>query len=377
MRPKPSSLTFSVARRWASTAAYAARRVGPPEGISPPLLADPGIASLNTKFWFLSEDLPKAVVDTNAPRHRRQSLGGSWGLYLQDNATPAENHQLLTDPASPLPDVEGAQFPFEFAGATKDLRHVVFHSIGRQLTPDGLATPTGRGVYEWSDGQVRFVSKLPSGEAVEAEGGSQTNGIQYYPGDHLVSDDGSRIYFTVGGGRGPLYVREHGSVTRPVSASLRAEDDPSVALPAVFQAAKAADGSEALFTSANRLTEDATGDGARSDLYLWKADAPVGQRLANLTTGDPAGGMCSTSRQRPMTCRTHTSSLAAIWPRSRSPDVRISMHGRRLPAFGSWQRWTSRTRLCGALLALKRRINSVTPVSAETGRGFCSLPVLA
>ena len=87
-------------------------------------------------------------------------------------------------------------------------------------------------------------------------------------------------------------------MTRAVSASERDGDDPSVVQPARFIAAKADDGSLALFSSSSKLTDDATAcsdffscpDGITSDLYLWNADAPEGGRLTDLTTADPDGG---------------------------------------------------------------------------------------
>ena len=105
---------------------------------------------------------------------------------------------------------------------------MAFESQGRQLTPDGLPGDAigDRGVYEWADGQLRFVSKLPSDQPVAGFVGAANETGQFYPGDHPVSDDGQRIFFTATDvGRG-LYVREAGAVTRLVSASERAGDDP-------------------------------------------------------------------------------------------------------------------------------------------------------
>ncbi len=196
-----------------------------------------------------------------------------------------------------VPGDESVETRFEFAGATESGRRVVFESDGRRLTPDGLSN-AGVGVYEWANGEVRFVSKLPSGEPADAAlaGAGSLRG-QFYPGDHLISEDGSRIFFTAAiGVGGPLYVREDGISTELLTASERAGDDPSLPASGLFAAAKADDGALALFTSAQKLTDDATAcdvscpGGFAPDLYLWDAEAPAGERLTDLTTGDEGGG---------------------------------------------------------------------------------------
>ena len=77
--------------------------------------------------------------------------------------------------------------------------HVVFESTGAQLTGDPLLD---QGVYEWADGQVRLVSKLPVGcvPASAIGGGGHRSGGNH-PGGHVISDDGQRIFFTRRAGR--------------------------------------------------------------------------------------------------------------------------------------------------------------------------------
>ncbi len=277
-------------------------------GINPPVAADPSVGILTPIIWLLSDDLSRAVVSTNAPivPAAASLLGGSWGLYLQDNRGAASSYELLAMPSDPLPTepppptTPTPDQRFRFAAASPDLRHIVFESVGRQLTPDGSSS-AGVAVYAWNDGQVSFVSELPSGEpAVEGQAGASNGSIsdagRYFPGDNLVSDDGKRVYFIDGIRDGaPLYVRENGTSTEAVSVSERA-GDPATVQPAVFRGAKANDGSLALFTSNRRLTEDATAcdsgcsGGVADDLYLWNALAAPGERLTDLTTGDPGGG---------------------------------------------------------------------------------------
>ena len=156
------------------------------------------------------------------------------------------------------------------------------------------------GVYEWFDGQLRFVSSLPSGTPVARgrAGASSEVTQRQYPGDHFISDDGGRIFFTDETSPTALYVRENASTTRPVSASERTGDDHTLARAGTFQAAKASDGSQALFTSGVPLTDDANAalgscsviSECRQDLYLWNANGPADHRLTDLTVADDGDG---------------------------------------------------------------------------------------
>ncbi len=265
-------------------------------GIDPPLDLDPDLTLNSPWIYSLSDDLSKTVVATNALLSPRASmLGGSRGLYLQDNDASTGKYQLLSDPFAALPadpDFSLFRHRFHFSGASKDMRHVVFNSWGRPLVPEAPQEDSSA-VYEWTGGKVRLVSVLPDGTPVtgaHAFGGttdSNNGGAETYPGDHLISDDGKRIFFTT---NGALYVREAGTTTRLLSGSEREGDDPTVGRSANFEAAKADDGSLAVFTSGTQLTEGATATDAARDLYLWSAQPTDGKHLVDLTTGDPNGG---------------------------------------------------------------------------------------
>ncbi len=269
------------------------------QAINPPFETDSRRDGSGSDTWFLSDDLSAAVVTTNFPLDLEAPLlGGKGGLYLRSDSGSSSSYRLLSIPSGPLPPSEIIN-PFDFAAATPDMRHVVFESRGQQLTEEPMPS---QGVYEWVDGQVRLVSKLPSGATAGfGKAGAEIRGGLLYPGDHPISDDGQRIYFSDGlSPESPLYVREGGSETTAVSVSERDEDEPSegeppVVHPARFLAAKADDGSLALFTSVRRLTDDPIGcaacvDAARN-LYLWKANAPEGERLSNLTGAESGGGV--------------------------------------------------------------------------------------
>lgn len=269
------------------------------EALNPPFQTDPNIDVNQTSTWFLSEDLSRAVVDTNFPlQPLAPLLGDMAGMYLREGAGASTSYRLLSVPDGQLP-AQSTLTPFTFVAASPDLGHVVFDSVGAQLTSDPIPDEPNAGVYEWVDGQVRLVSKLPSGGVPpNAAGGTGTGNGSFHPGLHVISDDGGRIYFSTPTSfeAAPLYVREQGTVTRPVSVSERDGDDPSPQ-PARFLAAKADDGALALFSSREKLTEGATACGdlfecpsLSEDLYLWDANAPSDERLTDLTTADPDGG---------------------------------------------------------------------------------------
>jgi DNA-binding beta-propeller fold protein YncE len=268
-------------------------------GISPRIEQYPGGEANSASIWYLSEELSHAVVSSSALLAEGASLlNGSWGLYLQDNSGPASSYDLLSRPTSLLTSdrTPSSNLRFVFAAATPEMDHVVFDANSRRLTDEGVDNDTE--VYEWVDGHVRLVSKLPSGEpalGALAGGRNQFGLFTAYPGDNVVSDDGGRIYFR--DQADGLYVREHGTTTRLVSASERPGEDPSppgeepsIPRPGRFWAAEAATGSKAIFTSAEKLTQNAKAQFGREDLYLWSAEGPAGARLTDLTPQDDDGG---------------------------------------------------------------------------------------
>ncbi len=175
------------------------------------------------------------------------------------------------------------------------------------------AAPSGVvNAYEWAAGQVRLVGVLPDG--TPAPGGSQIgSGVSFGSVDHAISADGSRVFFRAldpsDPSVGQLYVREQAASTAHVSASQRGTQDPAGTFPALFWSAEARHGSRVLFTSCEKLTDDATAyDDAplASDVYsptcmssLGAAALPRGQDLyaydvdtgglTDLTTADATG----------------------------------------------------------------------------------------
>jgi hypothetical protein len=267
-------------------------------GISPPLAPSQSINRAGVTM--LSDGLTRAVVYTSATLAPGADLFPikTWIPYLQDNTTSPLSHQLVSPPMAAIPD-PGFPLGLKVVAAADDLSHLVLNA-SVQLTADGSPDAAGsssNAVYVWSGGQLRFVSVLPGGttpaanDSAFAGGVTQTNGAEILPvGDHAISDDGSRVYFTV---NGRIYLRDDYSSTAVVTGSERTGDDPSVPTGSGRFELASADGSLALFRSSTRYTDDATagaGGGSSEDLYRWDADAPLGSRLTDLTTGDPDGG---------------------------------------------------------------------------------------
>jgi hypothetical protein len=122
-------------------------------------------------------------------------------------------------------------------------------------------------LYEFSGGQLRLASIMPDGTPAAEP-------VYYLPNteqstmQHMISRDGSRIFFSVGGypyGTAGAFVREHGQ-TRPISVSHRVGDGPEVHAGFVNDAS--ADGSVVYFTSDTPLTDTSVGAGA----YLYRYD---------------------------------------------------------------------------------------------------------
>jgi hypothetical protein len=210
------SATFSSASSFSAEALgapvasqYLARRTAggwATEDITLPTVSGAyGGSPAGVPYRLFSTDLARALIlngsdcfeSESCPRRYslRQSAGGALSLS---------------------PEATGLRF----AGASPDLRHVVF-STCRALTPDASEVPDGKGgceasatnLYEWGDGELALIN-LPPGES----DGTPFASLPVQSG--AVSEDGSRTYWTLPGG--PLYLRE-GGVTRQLDEALSGE----------------------------------------------------------------------------------------------------------------------------------------------------------
>jgi hypothetical protein len=117
-----------------------------------------------------------------------------------------------------------------YAGASADSSHLVFEA-NDALTPNAEGGSEGRFVednnlYESVDGQLRLVNILPDGTtkvnasfgAPEFESRAGTSIYDSPDFSHVISDDGSRIFWT-DVNTGHIYVREDGTKTVEISAA--------------------------------------------------------------------------------------------------------------------------------------------------------------
>jgi Tol biopolymer transport system component len=227
-----------------------------------------------------SDDLTAGVFRAWSPlTDEDPSVADVENLYRRDNlrTAGAGSYHLATPcPAcggSPLPPFDVLQFP-EFLAASADFNHVLFAS-SLPLTSD--ATASASNVYEWTPGGLRLAGVLPDSACgsppCPAPGSTATR-------SRSISADGTRIIFT---SAGQIYERIDGSSTVPVSASERTEPDPNGTQSASYQTASS-DGTRVFFISGEQLTDDDTD--TVSDLYMWDATKPDGQRLTRLTVDD-------------------------------------------------------------------------------------------
>jgi hypothetical protein len=239
------------------------------------------------EYQFFTPDLSLALV---APPFPDPALPLPPGvaqsrMYLRDSATSAYLPLVTEADTAPGTQLGGVQF----MSATPDLSHVVLSSEGA-LTGPG----SSHGLYEWSGGELRFVSSLPGGKP------AATPDLGYYRAvlGHAVSGDGARIVWTnkedSGTRGGHLYLRDtvRGATVKLDAAQGVGEPEKGSA---EFQGASS-DGSRVFFIDRQRLTADSTAEPGQGtgepDLYECQI-VEVGGRLAcelhDLTVMDGGG----------------------------------------------------------------------------------------
>jgi DNA-binding beta-propeller fold protein YncE len=250
------------------------------QNIATPSSKAKGIAPGNApEYQFFTPDLSAALVQPTEPGAEPPLAPGvvQATMYLRDDATGS--YLPLVTEADTAPGTEFGGH-IHFLSATADLTHVVIASEVA-LTGPG----SSHGLYEWSGGQLRFVSMLPNGVTPAA---SAELGFYGAVLAHAISDDGSRIVWTnkedLNTRGGHLYMRD---ATRGETIQLDAAK--GVVEPekgsAEFQAASA-DGSRVFFTDRQRLTADSTaepGQGTgKPDLYECQITEVAGKLACDL-----------------------------------------------------------------------------------------------
>jgi hypothetical protein len=207
--------------------------------------------------------------------------GGS-NLYFRDNLTGART-LLAATPGDALANQASIAGGGAFVGAAADWSHILIGSKeALPIPPSEPQPPGGEGIenlYDLTEGTAHLINVLPDG-IVDPSGAHV--GSFNMPYQHLMSDDGSRAFFQVGGfGEGPLYLREDNDTTVPISVSQNGAEAGEMKQ-AEFGLATP-DGSIVYFTSAFELLEGA-GAGA-----LYRYDVPA-RELSSVIPNPPAGG---------------------------------------------------------------------------------------
>jgi hypothetical protein len=218
-----------------------------------------------------SPDLGTSLVESSAAL-TPGAVEGDGNVYVRDNHSGA-----LTFVGTSSDRLFNQLFLFlgsPVAGMSTDMKHIVFDVGEGVLSVDSIAgTPNA---YEFADGHLRLVGILPDGTVSPT--GARTAVTAHDP--HVVSDDGRRVYFTVDSyGEAPLYLREDGTRTIPISAS-RVPGDVGTMYPATFGGASA-DGDVAYFSTMNDLTP-ASSTHSRPTLYRYQRSTDT---LTDLTPG--------------------------------------------------------------------------------------------
>ena len=180
-----------------------------------------------------------------------------------------------------------------FVGASRDLSHVIVTSPV-QLTSTAVP-PGGEGVYEWSAGKLQLVSLLPASEqqtailAGSAFRGTSASGTENAGPRHAVSDDGERVimeggYSDVSSTAQSLYMRDVGKGETIKLDAVQGGTGPSSG---VDYMTASSDASRVFFLDRGHLT--AQSSPGEEDLYEYDLNAPVGERLTDLTVDTNAG----------------------------------------------------------------------------------------
>jgi hypothetical protein len=288
-----------------------------------------GVLALDPMYvGDLSPDLGRGVFQAWSPLTDDPNVANVQNLYVRDDLrSPGPGSYRLAS-ACALCEVTGTPLPPHnvavqdvmpvYGGASADFSHVVFEQQ-TDLTSDALPLPANCEVldscrsraYESVEGQTRLVGLVPSGKAPSCgEGGpacvaAQASILGASVGAtnisdtpvHVISADGSRVFFTVPTNAagsvttgtqtsGKVYVRTNGTSTDQLNASERTDcaGDPTCGgdgipnpAPDTFAPARywgaAKDGSRAFFTTTQALTDDAPLGNQK--LYMYDTTKPA------------------------------------------------------------------------------------------------------
>jgi hypothetical protein len=181
------------------------------------------------EYKMFTADLSSAILTPYGVAPLSPDAPNERTLYLRDEAacvegssscfTPLVTHENTMSGAKWDPEPESLLLSEDFIDATPDLSHVILASTVKltegaveSLTEEAAeAGASERGLYEWSEGKLKFVSVNAAGEAVYGQLGS----IGGYDKRNAISSDGSRVFWCEGQcghdgerGVGPLFMRD-------------------------------------------------------------------------------------------------------------------------------------------------------------------------
>lgn len=249
-------------------------------GITPtqdPLMIIGAIAGSDPAYdGDMSADLSAGVFRAYRPLTDAPNVAGLLNLYVRrDLRDPGAGfYELISDPgfsvATPIAPVR----PF-IAGASSDFSHVIFESR-LNLSPD--ASGNRAKLYEWANGTLRLAGILPDGTAASSSQAGQGAAARR-PTPHMISADGSRVFFQAPIGSGNVYMRVNGTTTVQLNASEKST--PEASQDAQLWTASV-DGSRIFFSTAEGLV-DGDDDGAE-DYYMYDVNAPTGHHLTLISS---------------------------------------------------------------------------------------------
>jgi hypothetical protein len=270
------------------------------QSITPPSSSTTSlILGIGSEYRLFSPDLSLGLLEprTVTPLAPEASEGT---IYLRDDASgdylplaTAENTPAGTNLSETTSFDGPLQYPYNvhFAGASVDLKHVVFESTAA-LTSNAVKNGGTASLYDWTAGQLALVSVLPGGKPADAEGeqaflGDEEQGNEVSVGQvrHAVSNDGSRIVWNNGELR-HLYMRD---MARAETIQLDvAQGTPEPALGEAHFKVASSDGSRVFFTDGQKLTPNSTAAGeGETDLYEFEvtsgSNEPLAGKLTDLT----------------------------------------------------------------------------------------------
>ncbi len=150
----------------------------------------------------------------------------------------------------------------EIEGGSPDLHSVVLDSCFK-LTEDAVSSCAKKinSLYVWHEGALQLASVLPNNHPTALTGTGSALGEAYLK-RHAVSEDGTRLVFSVGNG---IYLRD---MTLSKTVQLDAAEPGAFSGGATQFEDMSADGSKVFFTDTARLIKSSNADNLHPDLYM-------------------------------------------------------------------------------------------------------------